>query len=65
MHLYPLFYTFEKRLHSFMSFQICAFLAGLFHSNLIKRVFIVVPKTLLPHWMKELSVVNLSGKTRV
>ncbi|KAJ0603266.1 putative DNA helicase chromatin remodeling SNF2 family [Helianthus annuus] len=45
--------------------QICAFLAGLFHSNLIKRVLIVVPKTLLPHWMKELGVVNLSGKTRV
>ncbi|KAK9068214.1 hypothetical protein SSX86_012325 [Deinandra increscens subsp. villosa] len=44
--------------------QICGFLAGLFHSNLIKRVLVVAPKTLLPHWMKELGVVNLSGKTR-
>ncbi|KAI3504265.1 hypothetical protein L1887_32812 [Cichorium endivia] len=44
--------------------QICGFLAGLFHSNLIKRVLVVAPKTLLPHWMKELGVVGLSGKTR-
>ncbi|KAK1418802.1 hypothetical protein QVD17_27949 [Tagetes erecta] len=44
--------------------QICGFLAGLFHSNLIKRVLVVAPKTLLPHWMKELGVVNLLGKTR-
>lgn len=45
-------------------FQICGFLAGLFHSNLIKRALIVAPKTLLPHWNKELSVVGLSEKTR-
>ncbi|CAI9277828.1 unnamed protein product [Lactuca saligna] len=44
--------------------QICGFLAGLFHSNLIKRVLVVAPKTLLPHWMKELGVVGLSRKTR-
>ncbi|KAK7831062.1 protein chromatin remodeling 24, partial [Quercus suber] len=35
--------------------QICGFLAGLFHSHLIKRAIIVAPKTLLPHWIKELS----------
>lgn len=44
--------------------QICGFLAGLFRSNLIKRALIVAPKTLLPHWIKELSVVGLSEKTR-
>ncbi|XP_071714729.1 protein CHROMATIN REMODELING 24-like [Rutidosis leptorrhynchoides] len=44
--------------------QICGFLAGLFHSRLIKRVLVVAPKTLLPHWMKELGVVGLSRKTR-
>ncbi|XXG39393.1 hypothetical protein AAC387_Pa01g0359 [Persea americana] len=44
--------------------QISAFLAGLFHSNLIKRALIVAPKTLLAHWIKELSVVGLSEKTR-
>ncbi|CAM8901164.1 unnamed protein product [Rhodiola kirilowii] len=44
--------------------QICGFLAGLFTSRLIKRVLIVAPKTLLPHWLKELSVVGLSQKTR-
>ncbi|XP_076946874.1 protein CHROMATIN REMODELING 24-like [Bidens hawaiensis] len=44
--------------------QICGFLAGLFHSKLIKRVLVVAPKTLLPHWMKELGVVNLSRMTR-
>lgn len=44
--------------------QICGYLAGLFHSRLIKRVLVVAPKTLLPHWTKELSVVGLSGKTR-
>lgn len=46
------------------SAQICGFLAGLFHSRLIKRALIVAPKTLLPHWIKELSVVGLSEKTR-
>ncbi|CAN8251714.1 unnamed protein product [Cochlearia groenlandica] len=44
--------------------QICSFLAGLFHSRLIKRALVVAPKTLLPHWMKELDVVGLSQKTR-
>ncbi|PWA61087.1 SNF2-related, N-terminal domain-containing protein [Artemisia annua] len=44
--------------------QICGFLAGLFHSNLTKRVLVVAPKTLLPHWIKELGVVGLAGKTR-
>ncbi|GAV74218.1 SNF2_N domain-containing protein/Helicase_C domain-containing protein [Cephalotus follicularis] len=44
--------------------QICSFLAGLFFSGLIRRAIIVAPKTLLPHWIKELSAVGLSGKTR-
>ncbi|KAG6604310.1 Protein CHROMATIN REMODELING 24, partial [Cucurbita argyrosperma subsp. sororia] len=44
--------------------QICGFLAGLFYSRLIKRVLVVAPKTLLPHWIKELAVVGLSEKTR-
>ncbi|OIT37119.1 PREDICTED: protein CHROMATIN REMODELING 24 isoform X1 [Nicotiana attenuata] len=44
--------------------QICSFLAGLFYSKLIKRVLIVAPKTLLPHWIKELTAVGLSQKIR-
>lgn len=44
--------------------QISGYLAGLFNSRLIKRVMIVAPKTLIPHWMKELSVVGLSQKIR-
>ncbi|XP_028770191.1 protein CHROMATIN REMODELING 24 isoform X2 [Neltuma alba] len=44
--------------------QICSFLAGLFNSRLIKRALVVAPKTLLPHWIKELSIVGLSEKTR-
>ncbi|CAN6444486.1 unnamed protein product [Victoria cruziana] len=44
--------------------QISAFLAGLFASNSIKRALIVAPKTLLGHWIKELSVVGLSGNIR-
>ncbi|XP_050895402.1 protein CHROMATIN REMODELING 24 isoform X2 [Lathyrus oleraceus] len=44
--------------------QICGFIAGLFHSRLIRRVLVVAPKTLLPHWIKELSVVGLSEKTK-
>ncbi|CAH9085282.1 unnamed protein product [Cuscuta epithymum] len=44
--------------------QICGFLAGLFHSNMIRRVMVVAPKTLMPHWIKELTVVGLSGKIR-
>ena len=39
--------------------QVAAFLAGLFNSGLIRRVLVVVPKTLLTHWIKELSVVGL------
>lgn len=45
-------------------FQICGFIAGLFYSNLTKRVLVVAPKTLLTHWASELSVVGLSEKTR-
>ncbi|KAL1364668.1 protein CHROMATIN REMODELING 24 isoform X1 [Arachis hypogaea] len=44
--------------------QMCGYLAGLFHSRIIKRALIVAPKTLLPHWIKELSAVGLSEKTR-
>ncbi|KAJ1297220.1 hypothetical protein BS78_01G361300 [Paspalum vaginatum] len=44
--------------------QISAFLAGLFHSRLAKRVLVVAPKTLLAHWTKELSVVGLKEKIR-
>ncbi|CAN1168892.1 Protein CHROMATIN REMODELING 24 [Linum perenne] len=44
--------------------QICGFLAGLFHSKLIKRALVVAPKTLLDHWIKELSIVNLSRETK-
>ncbi|XP_026445682.1 protein CHROMATIN REMODELING 24-like isoform X1 [Papaver somniferum] len=44
--------------------QICSYLAGLFNSHLIKRVLVVAPKTLIPHWIKELSVVGLSRKTK-
>ncbi|KAK1693051.1 hypothetical protein QYE76_009748 [Lolium multiflorum] len=39
--------------------QVSAFLAGLFHSSLIRRVLVVAPKTLLTVWIKELSVVGL------
>lgn len=44
--------------------QVSAFLAGLFHCRLIKRVLVVAPKTLLTHWTKELSVVGLKHKIR-
>lgn len=40
--------------------QVSAFLAGLFHCGLIRRVLVVAPKTLLTHWIKELTVVGLS-----
>ncbi|XP_044414770.1 SNF2 domain-containing protein ENL1 [Triticum aestivum] len=43
-----------------MSVQVSAFLAGLFHSGLIRRALVVAPKTLLTQWIKELSVVGLS-----
>ena len=35
--------------------QISAFLAGLFRNKLSKRALIVAPKTLLKHWIKELT----------
>ncbi|CAA7396762.1 unnamed protein product [Spirodela intermedia] len=44
--------------------QMSSFIAGLFHSHLIKRVLIVAPKTLLSHWARELSVVGLADKTK-
>lgn len=44
--------------------QLSSFLAGLFTSCLIKRALIVAPKTVLPNWMKELSIVGLSRKVR-
>ncbi|KAG0495393.1 hypothetical protein HPP92_000084 [Vanilla planifolia] len=44
--------------------QVSAFLAGLFFSCLIRRVLVVAPKTLLGHWMKELTVVGLSSWIR-
>ncbi|XP_062227278.1 SNF2 domain-containing protein ENL1 [Phragmites australis] len=44
--------------------QVSAFLAGLFHSRLVKRVLVVAPKTLLAHWTKELLVVGLKEKIR-
>lgn len=44
--------------------QICGYIAGLFYSKLIRRVLIVAPKTLLPHWIKELTAVGLSQKIR-
>ncbi|KAE8810397.1 DNA excision repair protein ERCC-6-like protein [Hordeum vulgare] len=39
--------------------QVSAFLAGLFHSGLIRRVLVIAPKTLLTHWIMELTVVGL------
>uniref|UniRef100_A0A453QXU2 DNA excision repair protein ERCC-6-like protein n=1 Tax=Aegilops tauschii subsp. strangulata TaxID=200361 RepID=A0A453QXU2_AEGTS len=42
--------------------QISAFLAGLFHSGLIRRVLVVVPKTPVTHWIKELTLVGLKSK---
>ncbi|KAL6844258.1 hypothetical protein ACP4OV_025931 [Aristida adscensionis] len=44
--------------------QVSAYLAGLYHSRLVKRVLIVAPKTLLAHWTKELTVVGLEKKIR-
>ncbi|CAI9102867.1 OLC1v1001222C1 [Oldenlandia corymbosa var. corymbosa] len=44
--------------------QISSFLAGLFHSRLIKRALIVAPKTLLPQWIKELTTVGLAQMIR-
>lgn len=50
--------------NSFCAFQMASFLAGLFSSRLIKRAMIVAPKTLIPHWIKELTVVGLSDKIK-
>ncbi|GJZ39534.1 SNF2-related, N-terminal domain-containing protein [Tanacetum coccineum] len=44
--------------------HICSFLAGLCHSNLTKRVLVIAPKILLPHWKQELAMVDLVGKTK-
>ncbi|XP_078434254.1 chromatin remodeling 24 isoform X2 [Wolffia australiana] len=44
--------------------QMSAFVSGLFHCCLIKRVLVVAPKTLLSHWARELSVVGLADKTK-
>ncbi|CAO2836884.1 unnamed protein product [Amaranthus hypochondriacus] len=44
--------------------QVSGFLAGLFDSRLIKRAMIVAPKTLIPHWIKELTAVGLSRKIK-
>lgn len=44
--------------------QIASFFVGLFASDLIKRALVVVPKTLIAHWSKELSFVGLGSKTR-
>uniref|UniRef100_A0ACD5VTP0 Uncharacterized protein n=1 Tax=Avena sativa TaxID=4498 RepID=A0ACD5VTP0_AVESA len=44
--------------------QVSAFLAGLFHSALIRRVLVVAPKTVLTHWSKELTVVGLGHMIR-
>lgn len=43
---------------------ISGYLAGLFNSRLVKRVMIVAPKTLVPHWIKELTATGLSQKIR-
>ncbi|KAM0863315.1 hypothetical protein ACQ4PT_044690 [Festuca glaucescens] len=42
--------------------QVSAFLAGLFHSGLIRRVLVVAPQTILTDWIKELSIVGLRHK---
>jgi SNF2 family DNA or RNA helicase len=42
--------------------QCSAFLAGSFHSKVLKRAIIIAPKTLLAHWEKELRVCGLGNK---
>jgi hypothetical protein len=44
--------------------QCAAFLAGLLASGLARRALIIAPKTLLPHWAKELRVCGLASLTR-
>ncbi|GLC44458.1 hypothetical protein PLESTM_001599400 [Pleodorina starrii] len=43
--------------------QCSAFLAGLFSSQLIRRAIIIAPKTLIPHWIRELGVCGLRNLT--
>ncbi|BAF16285.2 Os04g0692700 [Oryza sativa Japonica Group] len=45
--------------------QVSALLAGLFHSNLIKRALIVAPKTDLTHWVNHLSLLGLQHHIRL
>jgi SNF2 family DNA or RNA helicase len=40
-----------------------AFISGLFHSNMARRVLIIAPKTLLAHWKSELEVCGLADLT--
>jgi len=40
-----------------------AFISGLFHSNMARRVLIIAPKTLLAHWKSELEVCGLEHLT--
>ncbi|KAG2499868.1 hypothetical protein HYH03_002159 [Edaphochlamys debaryana] len=44
--------------------QCSAFLAGLLGSKLGRRILVVAPKTLLPHWLKELAVCGLGSVSR-
>ncbi len=44
--------------------QSSAFLAGMLGSRLARRALIIAPKTLLPHWIKELGVCGLAPLTR-
>ena len=39
--------------------QACAFVAGLLRSGAAKRVLVLAPTTLLPHWLKELETCGL------
>eukprot|EP00850_Spirogloea_muscicola_P010983 SM000066S20458 [mRNA] locus=s66:411245:421049:- [translate_table: standard] len=45
------------------TFQVAAYLAGMFNSRLVEYVMIVVPTTLLNHWVNELSNVGLERHT--
>jgi hypothetical protein len=40
-----------------------SFILGLFASDLIKRALIAAKKTLIVHWVKELTVIGLGKKT--
>jgi len=43
--------------------QVSAFLSGMIASKLIRRAIVVAPKTLLEHWVKELSTCGLGTRT--